>query len=162
MQPFDFLQKEYRGALGTIIQFSISVGLLFDYAVGPYVPFMWLSIASIFFPALFIILFFFVPESPYYLVEKGKEQEARKALQWLRGKSAAGVATELKILQTEIEESSRQQGGYRDLIAIKTNRKAFGLCAGLMLFQQCSGKSFPFFLQIFTLFCPKAEFISCF
>lgn len=87
-----------------------------------------------------MVLFFLVPESPYYLVEKGKQNEASKALQWLRGKSAAGVATELKILQTEIEESSRQKGGIRDLVGVKSNRKTMGLCAGLMFFQQFSGK----------------------
>jgi len=27
-----------------------------------------------------------MPESPFYLVERGREDEARRALQWLRGK----------------------------------------------------------------------------
>ena len=28
---------------------------------------------------------FFMPESPAFLLSKGKEEEAKKALQWLRG-----------------------------------------------------------------------------
>ena len=32
------------------------------------------------------VMMFFMPESPYYLLLKGREEDARKALQWLRGK----------------------------------------------------------------------------
>ena len=32
------------------------------------------------------ICMFFMPESPYALLQKGKEEQGAKSLQWLRGK----------------------------------------------------------------------------
>jgi len=34
---------------------------------------------------LLVITLIFMPESPFYLIERGREDEARRALQWLRG-----------------------------------------------------------------------------
>ena len=38
------------------------------------------------FSVILAVMMFFMPESPYYLLLKGREEDARKALQWLRGK----------------------------------------------------------------------------
>jgi len=50
------------------------------------------------FPILSGFLLFFVPESPQFLVEKGRMEEARKALAWFRGFSPASpqVGNELE------------------------------------------------------------------
>lgn len=42
-------------------------------------------------PALLFIALFFVPESPRWLLHRGKEQAARKALEQLRGSSYAKI-----------------------------------------------------------------------
>jgi len=34
---------------------------------------------------LVVVILLFMPDSPFYLVRKGRDEEARKALQWLRG-----------------------------------------------------------------------------
>lgn len=47
----------------------------------------WRTIAAIstIFPLLSIAALFFVPESPHWLLLKGRTEEARKSLAWLRG-----------------------------------------------------------------------------
>lgn len=47
----------------------------------------WRTIAAIstIFPILSITALFFVPESPHWLLLKGRFEEARKSLAWLRG-----------------------------------------------------------------------------
>ena len=89
------------------MQFLLTIGVLFNNGLGAdgVIPWEILTGLCIIFPSkksykrpwwkyfkLFIIsvllavIMFFMPDSPYYLITKGKEGQARKALQWLRGK----------------------------------------------------------------------------
>lgn len=97
-----------RGAIGSLMQLFIVVGLLFDYCIGPYVPYMWLNTATAVLPVIFFGLFFFMPESPYYLLGKNDIEEAKKSLKWLRGKSGEGITQELKIMQVNHVEKIKQ------------------------------------------------------
>lgn len=47
----------------------------------------WRTIAAIctVFPILSIVTLFFIPESPYWLLTKGRLDEAKQSLAWLRG-----------------------------------------------------------------------------
>jgi SP family facilitated glucose transporter-like MFS transporter 8 len=74
------------------------------YCIGPYVTYQHLAIAGAFVPVIFAVSFFFVPESPYYLLAKGKREEATKALQWLRGQSRVGVQAELNDIQVTLHK----------------------------------------------------------
>merc|ERR1719192_736334 len=74
-----------RGALGSCMQLSLTIGILFCYAVGAGVDWVILTGLCIIFPFLSVAWMFFMPSSPVYLISQDKEEEARKALQWLRG-----------------------------------------------------------------------------
>lgn len=56
-------------------------------------------------PTLLFIALFFVPESPRWLLHQGKEQDARKALETLRGKGYASIYA-----STADDESTREDG----------------------------------------------------
>ena len=60
-------------------------GILFSYAVGAAVCWQWLALACLLPAVLFSALMFFSPESPTYLVTKERENDAAKALVFLRG-----------------------------------------------------------------------------
>ena len=47
---------------------------------------------------------FFMPESPYYLITKGKKEEASKSLLWLRGGGAYNVEPEIQGIEDAVEE----------------------------------------------------------
>lgn len=49
----------------------IVIGFLLSFSIGPYVSYLVLSIVSMVPAVLFVIVFFFMPESPVYLVGKG-------------------------------------------------------------------------------------------
>ncbi len=49
----------------------------------------------------------FIPESPYYLIRKGKDEEARKSISWLRGKDF-NVDAEIQDIKESLAERGRE------------------------------------------------------
>lgn len=60
-----------RGALGSFMQLFIVTGILYVYAIGPYVSYYNLQYICLAVPVAFAVCFFFMPESPYYYIGKG-------------------------------------------------------------------------------------------
>lgn len=50
----------------------IVFGFLIPYAVGPYVDYLTVAIISLVPVIVFVVSFFFMPESPSYLLEKSE------------------------------------------------------------------------------------------
>lgn len=102
-RDLNYFQDSVRGAIGSLMQVFVTFGLLFVYSIGPYVPYMWLSIGAAVIPVLFVASFFWMPESPYYLLAVPDKEAAKKSLEWLRGKSGDGVEDELQEMQVSIK-----------------------------------------------------------
>jgi len=128
-----------RVVLGSFMQLFIVIGILYVYAIGPYVTYINLQYICLAVPIAFAIFFFFMPESPYYYIAKGKKKEAITALKFLRGKSAEGIQDELSEIQISVEESMRNKASPLDLFRSTGNFKALIISAGLIVFQQLSG-----------------------
>lgn len=128
-----------RGATGSLMQLFIVGGILYVYAIGPYVSYMALQWACIVLPLVFAVCFFFMPESPYYYASKGQKSETIKALQFLRGQSAAAVQAEAEDIQKAMDEARENKGTMLDVFKNAGNRKALIISAGLISFQQLSG-----------------------
>ncbi|KAE8698517.1 Monosaccharide-sensing protein 1 [Hibiscus syriacus] len=108
---------EIRGLLNTFPQFTGSMGMFFSYcmvfgmSLSPS-PNWRLMLGVLSIPSLvyFVLAIFFLPESPRWLVSKGRMDEAKKVLQRLRGRE--DVAGEMALLveglgvggETSIEE----------------------------------------------------------
>ena len=76
----------------------ISIGALIVFGIGPHISYFGLSIYGLGVALLFLIVSFFLPESPYYYVRKGRREDAKAVLKKLRG------YTFDKSLEDEIEE----------------------------------------------------------
>uniref|UniRef100_A0A182NLK4 Facilitated trehalose transporter Tret1 n=1 Tax=Anopheles dirus TaxID=7168 RepID=A0A182NLK4_9DIPT len=105
----EIASDEVRGAVASFITLMAKLGILFEYAVGPYVSFETLAWVSMVGPALFLGTFVWMPESPHYLIGKGRMDEARRCLQWFR--RAEDVEEELCATRKSIERSVAEESG---------------------------------------------------
>ena len=94
------------------------------------------------FPSLLAIWMFFMPCSPVFLITKGKVEEARKSLQFLRGKNA-NVEKELELIESDVKESKRIGSiGPIKLFTTKEYLKPVLISMVLMFLQLVSGYLF--------------------
>ncbi|XP_003424448.1 facilitated trehalose transporter Tret1-2 homolog isoform X3 [Nasonia vitripennis] len=146
-------RPELRGSLISFGPTLASFGMVLSYLKGALLPWRmvaWLSIAYGLVPVLLVQ--FIIPESPVWLVSKGRYEEARAALQWLYkseadvGKVSAAEAAFTTIMkENEIKLSeqrrSKHGGAVQKLRALlrPTGWKPMLILFLFFLFQQFSG-----------------------
>ncbi|OMP04740.1 Sugar/inositol transporter [Corchorus olitorius] len=132
---------EIRGALGSVNQLFICIGILAALVAGlPLAgnPVWWrtmFGIAAV--PSILLALgMAFSPESPRWLFQQGKIPEAEKSIRTLYGKER--VAEVMYELRTAGQGSTEQEAGWFDLFSSRY-WKVVSVGAALFLFQQLAG-----------------------
>ncbi|XP_058751279.1 plastidic glucose transporter 4-like [Vicia villosa] len=132
---------EIRGALGSINQLFICIGILVALVVGlPLAgnPLWWRTMFGIaVVPSVLLALGMAIaPESPRWLFQQGKIIEAEKAIKTLYGKER--VPAVMHDLRTASQGSSEPEAGWLDLFSSRY-WKVVSVGAALFLFQQFAG-----------------------
>jgi Sugar (and other) transporter len=60
----EIASDDCRGALGSFMQIGIVAGILYVYCIGPYVSFLTFQYLCLVVPIVFIVTFYFMPDSP--------------------------------------------------------------------------------------------------
>ncbi|KAL2782229.1 solute carrier family 2, facilitated glucose transporter member 6 isoform 2 [Daubentonia madagascariensis] len=94
-----------RGALGATPQLMAVFGSLSLYALGLLLPWRWLAVAGEAPVLTMILLLSIMPNSPRFLLSRGKDEEALQALAWLRGTNT-DVQWEFEQIQDNIRRQS--------------------------------------------------------
>ncbi|XP_068147231.1 facilitated trehalose transporter Tret1-2 homolog [Drosophila tropicalis] len=128
-----------RGTIGSFFQLLIVSGVLYGYIVGAFLELLTINILCAILPIIFAVVHFFMPESPVYLALKGRQDDAAKALQWLRGKDA-DIQDELKEILEETQKSNDAEK-VNVFAALKRplTRKGLAIAVLLQMFQQWTG-----------------------
>ena len=86
LYAYEMTSRDMRGLLCCSIQLPVAFGILFSYVIGKFVSWNVLAAinASLLIP--YWILIKTTPESPYFLVGRGKEYSASKSIEWLHGR----------------------------------------------------------------------------
>lgn len=126
-----------RGMLGTINQIAASLGVFFVYVLPFFLDYRWLAVGGGVNAALTMILMTFMPETPRWLVSKGRIAEAVVNFRWLRG---CDVETAQMVVGKLHEEMTKQQQKFslRELFHPEVF-KPFGISLLSMVFQQFTG-----------------------
>lgn len=129
---------EHRGALSSLNQLMITIGILTAYLVNfafaeTASGWRWMLGCAVIPAVLLLVGMLFLPESPRFLVKAGRENEARAILTKLRGKS--DVEREINQMKNA---SVQNRGGFRALTS-SWARPALVIGVGLAFFQQTIG-----------------------
>ncbi|KAL1138038.1 hypothetical protein AAG570_009733 [Ranatra chinensis] len=117
----EIAEDSVRGTLGSYFQILLVAGIVYTYIMGAICHYKILSVVCALVSIVFLAAFFKAPETPVYLLKKGKKAEAEVALVRLRG-NRYDIYSELDNLQMELNK----HGGS-------------GASFSLMLFQQFAG-----------------------
>ena len=133
------IQPEVRGTLGLLPTTIGNVGILFCYILGSYIDWKILAAIGAFLPLPFLVFMWFIPETPRWYISKGRYQEARTSLQWLRG-GKTDVQEEFYEIESNYKSQQEQskEGGVKQLLKMAYVRPLL-ISLGLMFFQQMSG-----------------------
>lgn len=134
-------EPRVRGALSTFVQLMTNLGVLFEYIVGPRVSYSTLAYLSGALPIMFLMVFSFMPESPYWQLMKGKKEKAGETLAWLRGLTPGQEKDELEKMEHAVMEEMRNKKNFKDLVATRGNRKGLVTVEVLAVLQRMSGIS---------------------
>lgn len=91
-----------KAGLGSLFMLMYNVGVLYVYAFGAFVDYDYLNAAGLAVSVLFIVAWYFMVESPTYLLQKNDPEAAAAALRWLRGVDDDG--------------GGQKQGGKKDAV----------------------------------------------
>jgi MFS family permease len=137
----EIAEKEIRGIIGTFFQVFIIAGILFIYIIGPkwmIADVMWTNVICAGIAVLFAVIFFFMPESPVYLVIENRIDDARNSYKWLRG-NQYDPQQEIDELKQEIEELKNSNVSFSEAFKMRATKMAMLIGFGLVTFQQMSG-----------------------
>lgn len=141
----EIAEKEIRGIIGTFFQLLIISGILFVYIIGAVTTVYWMNVICSVFPLIFGTFFFFMPESPVYLVSKNRINEAEKTIKWLRGNS---YNPQYEIEDLKIEIFGKKGGvrpSYKEVFSRPETKESIIIIFGVKIFQQTSGISIVIF-----------------
>lgn len=133
----EVVEAKYRGSLGSVMSVSVYAGQLIINVIGSYASISISALSSLVFPLTLAIVYVYLPETPYYLLSKKKEEEASKALRKLRVN--ADVDKEMSQLKIAVQRQMSEPARYADLFSSATNLRALLFAIGVRCVHQLSG-----------------------
>ncbi|CAK1543403.1 unnamed protein product [Leptosia nina] len=121
-------EDSIRGALGCWGALFTAVGNLFIYIIGDLLSYKDILYVMVSIPAVHFIVFLTMPETPSYLVKRGRLEDATRSLAWLRCRSTLDplIQQELENLMKEQHvDEEKKQFMLKSIVTDKTLFKAF-------------------------------------
>ncbi|XP_015127531.1 facilitated trehalose transporter Tret1 [Diachasma alloeum] len=130
--------EKIRGALIALVAQGQAIGYLLGNLMGAYLSMKNFAIINLILNAIFLVSFFFFPNTAYYLVKRSKIEEAKKSLKWYNRQN--DVTTELEAVKEYMGKPQKLtfKESFKRL-STPLNRKTLGMVICVYLFMQLSG-----------------------
>ncbi|KAL1534840.1 sugar transporter ERD6-like 6 [Salvia divinorum] len=130
--------QNLRGALGSVNQLSVTIGILLSYLLGLFVEWRLLAVLGIL-PCLILIPgLFFIPESPRWLAKMGMTDDFEASLQVLRGFDT-DISVEVHEIKGSVASTRRRNAIRFEDLKLRRYWLPLMIGIGLLCFQQLSG-----------------------
>ncbi|XP_046669429.1 facilitated trehalose transporter Tret1-like [Homalodisca vitripennis] len=117
--------QNFRGTTTSVFQSAFYFGFLLEYCIGPIVSYKISIAVSAALPLISLICFLRQPETPYYYLMCGREEEAANSLVWLRGKrQPEEVKDELEVMVANVRSEMANRASWRDVIGTPADKRA--------------------------------------
>ncbi|CAL9154835.1 unnamed protein product [Musa hybrid cultivar] len=130
--------QNLRGALGSVNQLSVTIGILLAYLLGMFVPWRLLAVIGILPCTILIPGLFFIPESPRWLAKMGMMEDFEASLQVLRGFDA-DITVEVNEIKRSVASSTRRTAIRFSQLRQRRYKLPLTIGIGLLVLQQLSG-----------------------
>ena len=131
----EIADKWTRGTLSLMFQLFILAGMLMQAALAFTGDPKWCSFVPAIAPIILLLIIIFIPTSPAFLITKEKEEKAKKALTFFRGKEY-DISGDYKELEDYVNEG---KGNFKENMKKKASKKAFVMLLVLHIVQQLGG-----------------------
>ncbi|XP_075148729.1 facilitated trehalose transporter Tret1-2 homolog [Haematobia irritans] len=142
----EIAESSIRGTLGTLFQLTLSIGILLVYIIGSMVTWTTLSVLCLTVPIALFAGMMFLPETPTYLLKKGRRGDAALALKWLWGRHCDSRSA-IQQIQSELDQAGGN-ASFSDVFCIRSARNGLIISMLLMFFQQFSGVNAVIFYTV--------------
>jgi len=130
--------QNMRGALGSVNQLSVTLGIMFAYLLGLFVPWRLLAVIGTLPCIVLIPGLFFIPESPRWLAKMNMMDDCETSLQVLRGFDA-DITAEVNDIKRAVTSANRRTTIHFQELNQKKYPTPLIIGIGLLVLQQLSG-----------------------
>lgn len=128
-----------RGTLSSVFCIQLHLGFLIEAVIGPLVSYRSLNAISLVVPVVFFVMVVWIPESPYYLLKRGRKSEAARSLEWYR--CEPDVSDELQKMEDNVLKDMENKATFGELFSNRTNVKALMVVITACVSQRAGGIS---------------------
>ncbi|XP_072378115.1 facilitated trehalose transporter Tret1-like [Diabrotica undecimpunctata] len=138
MYVSEFADERIRGFLSGLVMVLDHTGSLIIYGLGPFTPYYVVPLlAFILISSNMVLLVYFVPESPYFLLENNRVEEATKAIKFF--KSYKDTEEEINQISLALERKKNNSGSFKHILSSRYNRISLMIIVALNLVPQLLG-----------------------
>lgn len=115
----EYSSPKYRGSFLSIISVALSLGMFYVHLLGSVLSWNKTALVVFLLPLSSLIMTFFIPESPSYLVLRGRYDDCRKAFCWLRSDTEKEELENMIQAKLEFNQTKKHENNFNILCNIR-------------------------------------------